>query len=70
MLLADLGLFTAVYMYCFIHSKVTCVNCSLLCWDDVIFCFGVGNFFLLFSLVVFVVLSAGCVMNVDFNFSF
>lgn len=43
---------------------------SVLCWDDVIFCFGVGNFFLLFSLVVFVVLSAGCVMNVDFNFSF
>lgn len=41
---------------------------SVLCWDDVIFCFGVGNFFL--SLVGFVVLSAGCVMNVDFNFSF
>lgn len=68
----NLGLFAAVAMYCFIHSKVTCVNCSLLfCVGMMLFfCFGVGNFFLLFSLVVFVVLSAGCVMNVDFNFSF
>lgn len=56
-------------MYYFIRSKVTYVNCSVL------FCVVVLFFVLvlgvcLFTLVVFVVLSAGYVMGVDFNFSF
>lgn len=56
-------------MYCFIHSKVTYVNCSLLfCVEMMLFV--LLGVFLLFILVVFVVLSAGCVMGVDFNFSF
>lgn len=53
-------------MCCFIHSKVTYVNCSLLfCVVMIFFVLVFGTF----SLVVFVVLSAGCVMSVDFNFS-